>query len=87
MLQPNGARTLRTEDRLFLPVLGFWIRPQHGPKVIVLHALLVCHHKVPPSLLPFLALHLVLVNGLFRVEFREVFLEVFEDLVIHLRKP
>jgi hypothetical protein len=65
-----------------LSVLELGVGAQDSAEAVVGNLLLIGHHKVPPPGLAFLALHLILVDGLGRVEFGEVLLQVLEDLVV-----
>lgn len=76
-----------TKDSLLLRVLAFRIRPQHSAKVIIVNPFLIGHHELPPPLLAFLALHIILVYRLRNVNIWKVFLEVLEDFVVDLGKP
>jgi len=67
-----------------LAVLGLCVRAHHGAEVVVLHPRVVFHDEVAPSLLPRLALHLILDNRSCRVPLGEILLEVFVDLVVDL---
>lgn len=72
-----------TKDGILPAVLRLRVRAHHGAKVVVVHQLLIDHHEVAPPLLALLALHLVLVDGLGRVEVGEVPLEVLVDVIVH----
>jgi hypothetical protein len=68
--------------RLVLAVFELWIRSNDGAVVVVVHPLLVRVDELPPSLLSFLALHLILVYCGFGVKLGEVFLEVLVDFIV-----
>lgn len=73
-----------TKDGAVLCVLVLGVGSQYGTEAIVVDLVLVRHHELAPPLLSLRALHLVLDNGLSRVEFGEVFAEVFVNVVIYL---
>lgn len=75
-----------TKNSLLTAILKLGVRPQHRSKVELSNLLVILHHKVPPPLLALLALHLILINRLGRVELGERLLEVLVDLVVPARQ-
>lgn len=67
-----------------LCVLVLGVGSQYGAETVVVDLVLVGHHELAPPLLPLGALHLVLDNGLGRVEVRKVLAKVFVDVVVYL---
>lgn len=69
-----------------LVVLEFRVRSYNRAEIVVFDFLLILVHEVAPLLLALLALHLVLIDGLRRVEVGEFLLEMFVDFVVDLRQ-
>lgn len=67
-----------------LCVLFLGVGSQYGTEAVVVDLVLVGHHELAPPFFSLRTLHLVLNNGLSRVEFGEVFAEMFVNVVIYL---
>lgn len=74
---------LHTKDRILLCILGLGAFSKHGPEIVVIDCFFICHHPVPPLLLPCFALHLILIDRLCGVEIRKFFLKMFVYVVVH----
>jgi len=71
-----------TEDAAVLCILVLGVGAQNGAETVVVDLVLVHHHKLTPPLLALNTLHLVLHDGLVRVEVGEVLDEVVVDVVV-----
>lgn len=67
-----------------LCVLVLGVGTQYGAETVIVDGVLVHHHELSPPLLAFGTLHLILYDGLGRVEVGKLLDEVVEDVVVDL---